>query len=75
MKDADPAARNKAAHELGTLGVAAEPAIPALIAYNKLQGEVAKNQARMESFADEFSAILSRQIDQHAGAERDRMAA
>jgi hypothetical protein len=29
----------------------------------------------MESFADEFSAILSRQIDQHAGAERDRMAA
>jgi biopolymer transport protein TolQ len=50
-------------------------AIPALIAYNKLQGEVAKNQARMESFADEFSAILSRQIDQHAGAERDRMAA
>ena len=50
-------------------------AIPALIAYNKLQGEVAKNQARMESFADEFSAILSRQIDQHAGAERDRAAA
>jgi biopolymer transport protein TolQ len=50
-------------------------AIPALIAYNKLQGEVAKNQARMESFADEFSAILSRQIDQHTGAERDRMAA
>jgi biopolymer transport protein TolQ len=50
-------------------------AIPALIAYNKLQGEVAKSQARMESFADEFSAILSRQIDQHAGAERDRMAA
>ena len=38
-------------------------AIPALIAYNKLQGDVAKAQARMESFADEFSAILSRQID------------
>jgi biopolymer transport protein TolQ len=42
-------------------------AIPALIAYNKLSGDVAKSQARMESFADEFSAILSRQIDQHAG--------
>ena len=42
-------------------------AIPALIFYNKLQGEVAKNQARIEGFADEFSSILSRQIDQHVG--------
>lgn len=41
-------------------------AIPALIAYNKMQGDVAKAQARMEAFADEFSAILSRQIDSHA---------
>jgi len=49
-------------------------AIPALIAYNKMQGDVAKAQARMESFADEFSAILSRQIDQHAAANRDRAA-
>jgi biopolymer transport protein TolQ len=40
-------------------------AIPALIAYNKLSGDVAKTQAKMEAFADEFSAILSRQIDQH----------
>ena len=40
-------------------------AIPALIAYNKLQGDVARAQARLESFADEFSSILSRQIDQH----------
>ena len=48
-------------------------AIPALIAYNKMQGDVAKTQARMESFADEFSAILSRQIDQHT-ANRDRAA-
>ena len=46
-------------------------AIPALIAYNKLSGDVAKSQARMESFADEFSSILSRQIDQHAGANRN----
>ncbi|MFY9657673.1 MAG: MotA/TolQ/ExbB proton channel family protein, partial [Methylocystis sp.] len=48
-------------------------AIPALIFYNKLQGDVSKAQARLETFADEFSAILSRQIDQNAGG-RDRAA-
>ncbi len=45
-------------------------AIPALIAYNKFQGDVAKKQARLEGFADEFSAILSRQIDQHGVQDR-----
>src|SRR5208337_1921762 len=45
-------------------------AIPALIAYNKLQSDVAKAQGRLETFADEFSAILSRQIDQAAGRDR-----
>jgi biopolymer transport protein TolR len=49
-------------------------AIPALIAYNKMQGDVARTQARMESFADEFSSILSRQIDQHTAGNRDRAA-
>lgn len=49
-------------------------AIPALIFYNILSGRVARTQARMESFADEFSSILSRQIDQHVAAERDRAA-
>ena len=49
-------------------------AIPALIFFNNLQGMVARFQARMESFADEFSSILSRQIDQHVGGERDRAA-
>ena len=39
-------------------------AIPAVIAYNKLQAEVGKAQSRLEGFADEFSAILSRQIDE-----------
>ncbi len=39
-------------------------AIPAVLAYNKLQAEVAKAQSRLEAFADEFSAILSRQIDE-----------
>jgi len=39
-------------------------AIPAVLAYNKLQAEVGKLQSRLEGFADEFSAVLSRQIDE-----------
>jgi biopolymer transport protein TolQ len=39
-------------------------AIPAVIAYNKFSGDAGKLVARMEAFADEFSAILSRQIDE-----------
>lgn len=39
-------------------------AIPAVIAYNKLTGDVAKINGRLEGFADEFSGILSRQIDE-----------
>ena len=39
-------------------------AIPAVIAYNKFSGDAGKLNARMEGFADEFSAILSRQIDE-----------
>jgi biopolymer transport protein TolQ len=43
-------------------------AIPALMAYNKLQADAAKSQGRLEAFADEFSAILSRQIDERLAA-------
>ncbi|MEP9397849.1 protein TolQ [Mesorhizobium sp. KR2-14] len=39
-------------------------AIPAVIAYNKLSSDAGKLATRMEGFADEFSAILSRQIDE-----------
>jgi biopolymer transport protein TolQ len=39
-------------------------AIPAVIAYNKLSSDAGKLGLRMEGFADEFSAILSRQIDE-----------
>ncbi len=39
-------------------------AIPAVIAYNKLSSDAGKIALRMEGFADEFSAILSRQIDE-----------
>jgi biopolymer transport protein TolQ len=38
-------------------------AIPAVIFYNKFNAEVSRHAARLEGFADEFSAILSRQID------------
>ncbi|MCA1243739.1 protein TolQ [Stappia stellulata] len=41
-------------------------AIPAVIAYNKLSADAGKLTARMEGFADEFSAILSRQIDERS---------
>jgi len=39
-------------------------AIPAVIAYNKLSSDANNIASRMEGFADEFSAILSRQIDE-----------
>lgn len=39
-------------------------AIPAVVAYNKLSNESGKISRRLESFADEFSAILSRQVDE-----------
>ena len=51
--------------QLSALGLLA--AIPATIAYNKLSTDVAKLTSRMEGFSDEFSAILSRQIDERVG--------
>jgi biopolymer transport protein TolQ len=39
-------------------------AIPAVIAYNKLSSEAGKIGQRLEAFADEFAAILSRQVDE-----------
>ncbi len=41
-------------------------AIPATIFYNKFVAEVNKQAQRLEGFADEFAAILSRQIDEAA---------
>ncbi|MBL8573990.1 MAG: protein TolQ [Hyphomicrobiaceae bacterium] len=41
-------------------------AIPAVMAYNKLISDASALGARMEGFADEFSAILSRQIDERS---------
>jgi len=50
-------------------------AIPAVIAYNKLSSDVGRIGAQFEGFADEFSGILSRQIDErslddHSSASR-----
>jgi biopolymer transport protein TolQ len=39
-------------------------AIPATIFYNKFIADVNKQAGRLEGFADEFAAILSRQIDE-----------
>jgi biopolymer transport protein TolQ len=39
-------------------------AIPAVIAYNKLSSNAGVIGQRLETFADEFSAILSRQVDE-----------
>ena len=39
-------------------------AIPATIFYNKFQTDVNRQAQRLEGFADEFTAILSRQIDE-----------
>ena len=41
-------------------------AIPAVVAYNKLTRDLDRYEGRLESFAGEFSAILSREMDQGA---------
>jgi biopolymer transport protein TolQ len=38
-------------------------AIPAVLAYNKISTDLARFAGRMESFATEFAAILSRQTE------------
>ncbi|WP_189427372.1 protein TolQ [Devosia pacifica] len=42
-------------------------AIPAVIAYNKLSSDAGKLISRLEGFADEFSTILSRQLEARGG--------
>ena len=41
-------------------------AIPAAIFYNHYVNEIGRYTNRLDAFADEFSAILSRQIDEKA---------
>merc|ERR1739847_117595 len=46
-------------------------AIPAVVAYNKLNRDLDRYAGRLSSFAGEFSAILSRQLDARAKKEGD----
>ncbi len=41
-------------------------AIPATVAFNKMSNSAGKIGQRLEGFADEFSAILSRQVDERS---------
>ena len=41
-------------------------AIPAVVAYNKLSNDMGRYAGRLEAFAGEFSAILSRQVEEAA---------
>lgn len=41
-------------------------AIPAVIFYNRFVNEIARYTNRLDAFSDEFSAILSRQLDEKA---------
>jgi len=41
-------------------------AIPAVVAYNRFVNELGRYNGRLEGFADEFSAFLSRQLDERA---------
>ncbi|MBI4184432.1 MAG: protein TolQ [Proteobacteria bacterium] len=40
-------------------------AIPAVVAYNKLSNDLGRYAGRLEAFCGEFSAILSRQMEEH----------
>ena len=51
------------AEALFTTAVGLIAAIPAVIAYNKLSNDIDRIAHRMETFSDELSAILSRQIE------------
>jgi biopolymer transport protein TolQ len=39
-------------------------AIPAVLAYNKLSGDIGRYAARLQAFAGEFGAIMSRQLEE-----------
>jgi biopolymer transport protein TolQ len=39
-------------------------AVPAVIAFNKINSELARYAGRLEAFSNEFNAILSRQLEE-----------
>ena len=50
-------------------------AIPAVLAYNKISTDLSRFAARLEGFASEFGAILSRQTEAAATGARAPVAA
>lgn len=54
------------AEALFTTAMGLLAAIPAVIFYNKFANDISRYTGRVEAFADEFSAILSRQLDDKA---------
>jgi biopolymer transport protein TolQ len=52
------------AEELFATALGLVAAIPAVVAYNKLATDFGRYASRLEGFATEFSAILSRQLDE-----------
>ena len=46
-------------------------AIPAVVAYNKLSRDIDRYVGRLDSFAGEFSAILSRQLEERSHKEAE----
>jgi len=51
---------------LSTTALGLIAAIPAVIGYNKIYGDIGRYSAKLEAFQAEFSAIISRQIDENA---------
>ncbi|MDR2794689.1 MAG: protein TolQ [Holosporaceae bacterium] len=41
--------------------------IPAVVAYNKISGEINRYQNRLDAFVDEFSTLISRQMEEEQG--------
>ena len=51
---------------LSTTALGLIAAIPAVIGYNKIYGDLGRYAAKLDAFQAEFSAIISRQIDENA---------
>jgi biopolymer transport protein TolQ len=54
------------AEALFTTALGLVAAVPAVVAYNRFVNELSRYTSRLEAFADEFSAFLSRQLDERA---------
>jgi biopolymer transport protein TolQ len=55
------------AEALFTTAMGLLAAVPAVIFYNRFVNEIGRYVNRLDAFAEEFSAILSRQLDEKAG--------